>query len=158
MTIEKDDIAMLRFLLDSNIMDGEDIAKYAMKEEKLKEQKVLEVHKNKITKSVRIKNGKPYEFYQTCYGEGSKERMKCSTYKAIIGKLYEVYFGRVHRMVASVVQFGVQVHHGIAGQNALHDVLEPRRIRPGDRALRSGRRRRVSPVVRRRGSGGRGEN
>ncbi len=98
MTIKKDEIAMLRFLLDSNIMDGEDIAKYTMKEEKLKEQKVLEVHKNKITKSVRIKNGKPYEFYQTCYGEGSKERMKCSTYKAIIGKLYEVYFGRVHRI------------------------------------------------------------
>lgn len=90
---QKDDIAILRFLLESNIIEDEDIAKYKVKEDKLKEKKVLEVHKNNITKSIRLKNGKPYEFYQTCYGKGSRDRMKCSTYKGVIDKLYEYYFG-----------------------------------------------------------------
>ncbi len=66
---------------------------YLKKEEfKCKEARVHEVHHHKITRSERIKNGKPYTFFITVIDKTGKS-MRCATYEALIEKLYVKYFG-----------------------------------------------------------------
>lgn len=62
------------------------------KEFKLKEQKVLEVHTNAIQSGTLIKNGKKKTYYQTRV-KSLKNPPRCSTYEALIEKLYDHYFG-----------------------------------------------------------------
>lgn len=62
------------------------------KEFKLKEQKVLEVHTNAIQSGTLIKNGKEKTYYQTRV-KSLKNPPRCSTYEALIEKLYDHYFG-----------------------------------------------------------------
>ena len=62
------------------------------KEFKLKEAAVHEMHHHKITRSERIKNGKPYTFFVTVIDNKGKT-MRCATYEALIDKLYLLYFG-----------------------------------------------------------------
>lgn len=85
-------INVLTTLHFDDIIPEEDVAALKLKGEKLKEQEVLKLHKNKITARTRIKNGKPYDFYETRYGAGSVKKMRCHTYQEIIAKLYDYYF------------------------------------------------------------------
>ncbi len=80
------------FLTSYGILDDEGVANLKMKGAKSQEQEVLKIHKNKITPRTRIKNGKPYDFFETRYGEGSVKKMRCHTYQEIIAKLYDYYF------------------------------------------------------------------
>ncbi len=56
---------------------------------KEKEKKVLETHKYAITQTTITKNGKRYVRWQTTCGDN---RPRCSTYEALIERLYSYYF------------------------------------------------------------------
>lgn len=74
------------------IVNGVDVVieELAKKEFKLKEKKVLQVHKNTITELTIKHRGKDVTRYQTVCGD---KRPRCSTYEGLIDKLYEFYFG-----------------------------------------------------------------
>ena len=68
---------------------GAVIQELTKKELKLKEAKVLSIHKNNITEVTVKKKGKDVTRWQTQCGES---RPRCSSYEALIDKLYSFYF------------------------------------------------------------------
>ena len=65
------------------------IQKMKEKEFKLKEKLVLNIHKNRISASTKLKNGKPYDFFLTwCNGKS----IRCAKYESVIEKLFDIYF------------------------------------------------------------------
>jgi len=68
------------------------IQELTKKEFKLKEEKVLSVHSYAITQVSVLKNGKSVPRWQTTCGD---KRPRCSSYEALIDKLYEFYFGTI---------------------------------------------------------------
>ena len=65
------------------------VQKMKEKEFKLKENLVLNIHKNKISASTKLKNGKPYDFFLTwCNGKS----IRCAKYESVIEKLFDIYF------------------------------------------------------------------
>ena len=79
-------------LKKQGIVNGVDVViqELTKKELKLKEQKVLEVHTYAITETTVKKRGQEVKRWQTRCGD---TRPRCSTYEALIDKLYDYYFG-----------------------------------------------------------------
>ena len=79
-------------LKKQGIVNGVDVViqELTKKELKLKEQKVLEVHTYAITETTVKKRGQDVKRWQTKCGD---TRPRCSTYEALIDKLYDYYFG-----------------------------------------------------------------
>lgn len=79
-------------LKKQGIVNGVDVViqELTKKELKLKEQKVLEVHTYAITETIVKKRGQEVKRWQTRCGN---TRPRCSTYEALIDKLYDYYFG-----------------------------------------------------------------
>lgn len=75
------------------IVNGVDVViqELSKREFKLKEQKVLSVHANAISEISIAKNGVMVKRWQTRCND---KRPRCSSYEALIEKLYEYYFGK----------------------------------------------------------------
>ena len=84
-------INRLKEMQKKGILKGVDVViqELTKKELKLKEAKVLSVHKYAITEITVKKNGKDVTRWQTQCGE---TRPRCSSYEALIDKLYSFYF------------------------------------------------------------------
>lgn len=87
------EILNLMDLKNKGMVESVDVVihELAKKEFSLKEKKVLEVHSYAITQTSIMKNGKSVPKWQTNCGD---KRPRCSTYEALIDKLYEHYFGK----------------------------------------------------------------
>ena len=86
--------SQINHLLDirkKGIVEGVDVViqELKKKELKLKEQQVLKIHKNAITKVTVKKRGQEETRWQTRCGD---LRPRCSGYEALIEKLFEIYF------------------------------------------------------------------
>ncbi|MCR5796422.1 MAG: tyrosine-type recombinase/integrase [Eubacterium sp.] len=85
------EIDRLMLLQKNGIINGVDVVidDLRKKEFKLKEEKVLKVHTNAISEVSIEKCGKQVQRWQTKCGD---TRPRCSSYEALIYKLYEYYF------------------------------------------------------------------
>lgn len=83
----------LQSLKKEGMINGVDtvIAELKKKELKLKEEKVLAVHTHKVTELSIMKRGRETLRWQTKLDDGSRPR--CSSYEALINKLFEYYYG-----------------------------------------------------------------
>ncbi|MCR4616556.1 MAG: tyrosine-type recombinase/integrase [Lachnospiraceae bacterium] len=90
LAVQKDRLIEMR---KKGIIEGVDVViqELTKKELKLKETKVLSVHKNAITKVTVKKQGKTITKWQT---RCEKARPRCSSYEALIDKLYKFYFDK----------------------------------------------------------------
>ena len=90
-TIDKQ-ISDLINLKNAGIVTDVDVVIHDLmdKKFKIKEKKVKEIHKYAITQTTITKNGKRRNQWQTRCGDS---RPRCSSYEALIEKLYTYYFG-----------------------------------------------------------------